>query len=156
MENWHTLKAAFKPDGALRDIYISPADESLWNEFISLIHRGQYRHAFWHGQPGAQLPQEFAGIRHLQQTEATILNLFLPTGVQVNCHFFIEDEIEMDIAPREIADAEAFESLLSFLKWLAINLKRDVRLTYENSPDDEILTVHECKQARERLTATLK
>lgn len=138
MTDWHSIQQGFEPDGALRDVYIAPASASLWNEFIEWVSRAGYSSEFWHGQRKKALPQELLEIKQLQQTDPTTLKLFLSAGVQINCHFFIDEEIELDIDPREIRDQEAFESLLIFLRAIATALKRNARVTYENSPEDEL------------------
>jgi hypothetical protein len=143
MTDWLSVQQGFNPDGALRDVYIAPASASLWNEFIEWVPRAGYRSEFWHGQSKKTLPPEFQEIKRLQLTDPTILKLFLSCGVQINCHFFTDEEIEMDVDPTEIQDQESFENLLEFLRALARALKRDARVTYENSPDDEIFVV-EC------------
>ncbi len=141
MTTWQSVQSAFNVDGALRDIYICPSSESLWNEFIALVRSGTFRHEFWHGEANLDLPREFREVKRLQLTDPTILKVFLPNLVQINCHFFCEEEIEMDIDPREVRDEGAFQSLLHFLRVVSATLKRDVRVTYENSPEDEIFAV---------------
>ena len=144
MTDWSSIQQGFEPDGALRDVYVAPAGASLWNEFIEWVSRAGYRSEFWHGQQKSSLPREFSEIKQLQETDPTTLKLFLSAGVQINCHFFTDEEIELDIDLREIRDQEAFENLLKFLRSIATVLKRNVRVTYENSPEDELFVV-ECE-----------
>ena len=141
MTDWRSIQQGFDPDGALRDVYIAPASAALWNEFIEWVSCAGYSSEFWHGQQKKALPREFREIKQLQQTDPTTLKLFLSAGVQINCHFFIDEEIELDIDPREIQDQEAFESLLKFLRAIATALKRNARVTYENSPENELFVV---------------
>lgn len=141
MTTWQSVQSAFHFDGALRDIYICPSSEALWNEFIALVRSSTIRHEFWHGETNLDLPRNFLEVKRLQLTDPTILKLFLPNVVQINCHFFCEEEIEMDIDPREVRDEWAFQSLLDFLKVVSATLRRDVRVTYENSPEDEIFAI---------------
>lgn len=142
MTEWNSVQQGFKPDGALRDVYIAPASAALWNEFIEWVSRAGYRSEFWHGQSKKALPQNFQEIRLLQQTDRTTLKLFLSGGAQITCHFFTDDEIELDIDPREIQDQEAFTNLLNFLKGITKTLSRSARVTYENSPEDELFVVN--------------
>lgn len=61
--------------------------------------------------------------------------------MQINCYFFTEEEIEMDVDPKEISSKESYESLLSFLEWLSSSLGRNTYVTFENSPAETILIV---------------
>ncbi len=142
MTEWNSVQQGFEPDGALRDVYIAPANAVLWNEFIAWVSHAGYHSEFWHGQSKKTLPQNFQEIRLFQQTNPTTLKLFLSGGVQINCHFFTDDEIELDIDPREIQDQEAFINLLEFLKGVTTALRRNARVTYENSPEDELFVVN--------------
>ena len=56
-------------------------------------------------------------------------------GVGVCCHFFIEDEIELDIDPREVTSQAALDNVMNFMGSLGAYLARDVILTEENSPE---------------------
>jgi hypothetical protein len=94
MTDWRSIQQGFEPDGALRDVYIAPASAALWNEFIEWVSCADYRSEFWHGQQKKALPREFREIKQLQQTDPTTLKLYLSAGVQINCHFFTDEEIE--------------------------------------------------------------
>lgn len=141
MIDWHSVQQEFKPDGALRDVYVAPASLFLWNKFIEWIARAGYRSEFWHGESKKALPREFNEIKSFQLTDPTTLKIFLSAGVQINCHFFTEEEIELDVDPREIRDRESFDSLLGFLRAMANALEKNVRVTYENTPEDVLFFI---------------
>ncbi len=141
MTNWQSVQQAFAPDGMLRDIYVGPANVPIWNDFLSWVARSEYRIEFWHGESKKELPRQFGEIQHLQATDPTTLKLFLPNNAQINCHFFVEQEIEMDLDPKDFCDEVAFDVLLKFLAELSGVLRRRVKVTYENSPEDEIFVV---------------
>ena len=141
MKSYSDISLDFNPDGSLRDIYVFECNNSLWNMLIQSITKSDYRHEFWHGKTLEALPCEFDSIKMLQETDPTVLKIFLPKGIQVNCHFFVENEIEMDITPKEIINETGYNTLVSFLKWLASIVHRTVVLTYENSPEKVILSV---------------
>jgi hypothetical protein len=52
----------------------------------------------------------------------------------INCHFFTEQEIELDLDPREVNSEERLNSLFRFMKVLGKHLGKEVILTLENSP----------------------
>ena len=72
------------------------------------------------GMVGAKstLPNNFLEIKKLQKTEPTILKIFLQKSIQVNCHFFVEYELELDVSPSAINGESEFNLLVSFLYWL--------------------------------------
>lgn len=141
MKLYSELSSDFNPDGSLRDIYIFECNSELWNTLIENISRSTYKHEFWHGDSPFALPSNFNSIKKLQETNPTILKLFLPGNIQVNCHFFVESEVEMDVTPNEITGESKFNCLVSFLKWLSVVVNKAVVLTYENSPEQVILSV---------------
>jgi len=100
MNLWSNKQHEFKPDGSLRDIYVYDVNKDVWESLINKIIESEYGHKFWHGEFQVNLPTRFSDIRKLQETDPTTLNIFLHNNIQVNCHFFVENEIEMDIAPR--------------------------------------------------------
>ena len=140
MRSYESVQIELKPDGSLRDIYVFQTNASVWNNFISMVLGSQLTSEFSHGENKIPLPTKFKEIKSLQDSDPTILKLFVEGGVQINCHFFIEDEIEMDVAPNEI-NANNFDNLVSFLRWLSQGIKKSVHITHENSPEEEIMVV---------------
>jgi len=139
MKQWQEIKSEFETDGTLRDIYIFEGDVELWDSFLKLISSSEYRTEFNHGEVGMSLPLSFAQIKVLQETDPTTLFVWVGENIQVNCHFFIETEIELDVSPHDIGSEEAFHELVSFLSWLSSSLNRKVCLTHEGSPDMKII-----------------
>ena len=96
-----------------------------------------------HGNSERALPDNFYKIKELQQTNPTTLCIWLDNNIQVNCHFFMETEIELDISPREIKSSSEYTTLTSFMKWLSSTLRKPAILTHEGSQDQVILSVSE-------------
>jgi len=141
MKQWNDVKDDLQPDGTLRDIYVTGIAEPDWDDLINEVAGAGFSIEFTHGGNVTALPKSFRSIRELQNTDPTTLKVMLQHGIQVNCHFFVDSEIEMDISPGEVAGPVEFDVLISFLRWIAETLNRPVVLTYENSPDQEILRV---------------
>ena len=131
----------FETDGSLRDIYVKDIDKSVWNALIASIREAEYIFKFFHGQSELNLPDSFCAIKNMQKTDPTTLKLWLPGNIQVNCHFFSDHQIELDVSPLEIHNEGSFKQLVSFLYWLAITTSSEVLLTHENSPSQVILSV---------------
>ena len=140
--NWSSIKSEFEVDGSLRDIYIYNVDAELWDIFINLVKRSQYKVGFtYNGDEEIDIPESYASIVKLQESGSTILNIFLAPSFQVNCHFFLEKELELDIHPKDVASEDSFILLFDFLSWLSSSLQREVLLCHENSPEKEIMRV---------------
>ena len=139
MKEWSEVKKDFVPEGSLRDIYIEDVNESTWNLLLSELPGSGYEFSFAHGQKVMALPDSFAEIKQLQKTDPTTLRIAVEKGIWVHCHFFIESEIELDLSPRDIDSEVRFNSLVSFLRWLHLGLRKPVKLTHENSETEVIL-----------------
>ncbi|GAA4501431.1 hypothetical protein [Pseudaeromonas paramecii] len=139
MKEWCDVKKDFEPEGSLRDIYIEDINESVWNLFLSDLLDSGYKICFTHGQQVVALPESFAEIKKLQETEPTTLGIAIENGIWINCHFFIESEIELDLSPKDIDTESKFKNLVGFLHWLHLALRKPVKLTHENSQTEVIL-----------------
>ncbi len=77
----------------------------------------------------------------MQQTDPTTLYIWVTDDIQLNCHFFVETEIELDVSPHDIQTESAYIQLVSFLEWLATVTKNEVKLTHEGMQEQVILSV---------------
>lgn len=139
MKEWSDVKKDFEPEGSLRDIYIEDINESVWNLFLSNLPDSEYELRFTHGQNVVALPESFAEIKQLQKTEPTTLGIAIENGIWINCHFFIDSEIELDLSPNDIDTESKFKNLVGFLRWLHLGLQKPVKLTHENAQTEVIL-----------------
>jgi hypothetical protein len=122
-------------DGSLRDVHVFGASEADWLSLLAIseTHRSAY---FFDGvqQPLPQLRAIFDNHEgtHLLQIDAG--------GVQVNCHFFVPEAIELDIDPRQVVDETCHESVLILLEELARSTQKPLVLTPENTPESPCLS----------------
>ncbi|GAB2516901.1 protein export chaperone SecB [Microbulbifer agarilyticus] len=145
MKQWSEIESEFEVDGSLRDIYVENVDVAVWNIFISAVKQSSYKFDFVHGELVRDLPGSLSEIKALQETNPTILRIWISDSIQINCHFFVNSEIELDVSPSEIQNAGSYFKLASFLEWLASVTSSAVKLTHENAQEQVILGV--CKQA---------
>ncbi|WP_444944344.1 protein export chaperone SecB [Microbulbifer sp. ZKSA006] len=143
MKQWGEIKSEFEVDGSLRDICVENVDSAVWNIFISAVKQSNYKFDFVHGDLVRDLPASLAEIKALQETNPTTLRIWISGSIQINCHFFVESEIELDVSPSEIQSAGSYFKLTSFLEWLAWATGGVAKLTHENSQEQVILSV--CK-----------
>ena len=143
MKDWFEVKEEFEADGSLRDIYIFGINVEAWDEFIQKIQSEKYQFKFMHGSSEQVFPDSFSRIKEMQKTNPTILSIWLNNNIQVNCHFFMETEIELDISPKEIKGPAEYRLLTTFMKWLSGTLRKPAILTHEGTQDQVILSVSE-------------
>ena len=102
MKQWSEIKSEFEADGSLRDIYVEDINPSIWNLLISEVKRSSYEVRFYHGDDKTVLPNDLDTIKAMQQNNPTILCIWLTEGIQLNCHFFVDTEIELDVSPHDV------------------------------------------------------
>lgn len=124
---------AFCRDGSLRDIYVDSTTEQDWDAFLSFLREGE--HPLSYSQDGEAAPVPTRASEALRDTSCAHLLSIAVSGVIVNCHFFTADEIELDVAPGDVATQEALDGLLGFMRGIGDHLRKDVTLTAENSPE---------------------
>ena len=83
------------------------------------------------GEPAAP-PQRVEAIFEAGRTQGVLL-CFLVGEATMNCHFFVEDEIEFDLDPREIGGPAQAEALTGFMALLGRATAKTVVLTMENA-----------------------
>ena len=123
----------FHRDGSLRDIYVDGTSEKEWDAFLSFLRERGYSLSYSRDGEDASMPSHASEALH----DASCAHLLAidVSGVTVNCHFFAADEIELDVAPQDIATQEALDGLLDFMRGIGDHLQKDVTLTEESSPE---------------------
>jgi hypothetical protein len=127
-------KRAFHPDGSLRDIYVKDTNDADWEAFCTFLKAGPFTLSYTRDGIEAPVPLEAAAVAH-DCTCSHCLCSDIGEGVKLHCHFFIPDEIELDVDPREVTHPGAVDAVLGFLADMGAHLSRDVILTEENDPE---------------------
>jgi len=138
--NWKDIEWIFETGGALMDIYVQEVSIKDWEKIIDLINE---KFEVTHGQsvayPNSQIIDKEFAIDYLTdktgEKEGRSASIKLK-GINLNCHFFLEDEIEFDIEPREINSVEDFEQIEMFMSEISRVTENQVTLT-----DDSHITV---------------
>jgi len=141
MKEWSNVKKEFEIDGSLRDIYVEDVDSNIWNIFIGEVRRSPFRSEFTHGDRIVVLPDSIEIIKKMQDTDPTMLQIWIEDGLTVNCHFFMESEIELDVDPRDIQNKKPYMLLTGFMGWLSNLTGRAVKLTHEGDQNQVIVSV---------------
>lgn len=134
---WERCRGDFEADGSLRDIYIHAATAEVWEAaFEILVGRGVARFTV-DGHAGA-VPRSAHEALSLRSAASPLLVVEW-AGIEVACHFFADDEVELDFVPNDVTDPERFGSLLGLVRDLGLATDRDVVVTPENQPEHWLL-----------------
>ena len=117
----------WEADGSLRDVYAERMTIDRWRSFLTLSQQSNGRYTS-NGEPAAA--PDAVDI-FSDRTRSHLLAMVIE-GVQINCHFFIEDELELDIDPRQVVATGAHAAVLRFLETVAATVKLPLSLTPEN------------------------
>ncbi|ATG43679.1 hypothetical protein [Phaeobacter piscinae] len=129
--DWQDCRGAFYVDGSLRDIYIQDTTAADWDVFLDAI-SSKIITTFVDGEPHP-LPKQASEIFERNGDTSFLLEVTLGQ-LKMNCHFFTEEEIELDIDPSEVTSQAELDAIIEVLSLLGSALGRDVILTDENMP----------------------
>ncbi|WP_139232659.1 hypothetical protein [Duganella sp. CF458] len=122
-------------DGSLRDVYFFGADIDRWSRFLefALTHRFTY---MTDGEAA-----EFPGIEEVFRARevAHCFSIWIGDAC-ANCHFFVTDEIELDLDPREVLGQNEHEALLAFVEAAANVVGLDCAITPEGTEGSPFLS----------------
>ena len=132
--NWSMVKADFGRDGSLRDLYVYETSIADWEAFLSSLSSWPYEVRFFVNGEESDAPATAADAFRIGAEAALTLRVNVK-GVSVCTHFFVPEEIELDVDPREIDGPEKLKALSQFIRELGQALDRVVEITHENSPE---------------------
>jgi len=135
---WNDIRQEFDWDGSWRDIYALDVGMAGWRAFWRLILNPGYRVDYRIDGAPAALPHDVDSVFALRETTAPLLSVFLDT-IQLNCHFFNDQDIELDLDPREMTSQAHLDLVLAFMGSLGRATFSGVVLTPENSPGFPII-----------------
>jgi hypothetical protein len=133
----HRYREIFVPDsGSLLDIYVFSVNAAEWQSVLNFLAANYELH---YTEDGVTQPlPPFTTIRQHQQERAVSLKIQLP-GFTVNTHFFLEDEIEMDVLPEDVDSFEKAQAVFMLIKCMARLLEKEVFMVAESSLGTEEL-----------------
>ena len=129
---------AFERDGSLRDLYVLSTSRDDWSAFLKFVSASQYANRFKLNDSPAPLPPDASSLFPRSGDNFPLLRIDV-SGMGLNCHFYLENEIELDLDPREVQDDAKADAIVAFIAALGDALGKEVRMTSENGPDEAIL-----------------
>jgi hypothetical protein len=135
--NWKDIEWIFEPDGSLIDIYVQEVSMMDWERIIDLINeKFEVNHGNYGEYQDSKIIDKEYAIEYLTdktgEKESKSASIELK-GLKLNCHFFLEDQIEFDIDPKEINSIEDFEQIEMFMSEISRVTENQVILTGENN-----------------------
>jgi hypothetical protein len=134
--DWETWQRAVELDGSsLWDVYVLGTDRSDWQGLLDWLHESRIPLSFERGGVSEAAPLDVGDAFAQQEYQDTCTMFIDPAGMRVNTHFFIEEEIELDIDPRDVRGGHDLARLQAFLTRIAGLLGKTVLITPENGQD---------------------
>src|SRR5215218_3760144 len=97
----------WESDGSLRDMYVLGTSLKDWRAFLEFASQFPRKYLFdGEAKEQPEVEQLFGN-----QGGSHLLSLTVGTAT-VNCHFFVEEEIELDLSPKEIEGPSEHNQLL--------------------------------------------
>ena len=135
---WNQVEKALHPDGSLRDIYFFDSTVEIWDSFLAAVFKSEFNYKFYKDGEACEIYTDLNSI--LKERENTTLMLVIEKdGVSFNCHFFTDEEIELDITPREVNSQYSLNVVLEFMVHFSRAIGLPCVLTYEGSPEHVII-----------------
>ena len=142
--NWQILKdKIYYWDGSWRDIYVhntTREDWQIWADFVNKNYKTSF-HIY-----ATEVREEKVDLTKIfEYWSGTQENLSTATvyidNIQVNAHFFTDEEIENDITPAEIKSIDDHNKLMNYMTNISKALNKTVVLTPENQADIVLISV---------------
>jgi len=139
MVEWEAVRADFQWDGSLRDLYVFGTSDEKWDRFLVALQSWGYPTQFSvEGKPSI-LPESARSVFQIRNRASPLLRIDVG-GVGLCCHFFSEEELELDLDPRDVDGPARLGQLMSFMQKLGQVLQLPVVLTPENRPECAVMT----------------
>lgn len=147
---WNDIQWIFEPDGSLRDIYVQDILLREWEKLINHLN-ANFKVTF----SDQEIIDKKYVLEYLQDTsgEMESKSLTIHLGqIKVNCYFFLSEQIEFDIDPKEVNSLSDFELIEKFMTSISETLQEQVTLTAEDSPEFPLVKVDTKKGINKILT----
>lgn len=141
MIDWPRISSAFESDGSLRDVYILDASLTDWERAWAFLLGIEAELTLQIGGEQVLVPDDVGPIFVARQRGDTATLSCRFGRVTLNCHFFAQEEVEFDVDPREIDNADAACDLTSFMVGLCEATSMEILLTAENNREGVIAKV---------------
>lgn len=120
------LPVLWEDDGSLRDVLFTDIGPEGWSRFIRFVSLCRLTYK----SDGEEA--EFPGVLEIFNRRDRSHCLSIRFGEAIaNCHFFLEDEIELDLSPREVLGQIEHNAILDFIEQAALAVGANASLMPE-------------------------
>ncbi len=149
--NWDQVRQEFDDDGSLRDIYVFGTELLHWQQMLDALRSAGYGLEYSLDGKPLEVPRDVADVFAIRDDFNCLLSARF-ADARANCHFFIIEEIEIDIDPCEVTGQQELDALLGLMRCVAQAVRKEVVFTPENCPeivifrvvpDEEVIEYHE-------------
>jgi len=137
---WEMVCGEFEFDGSWRDIYVLETSIADWQSALAALRDSAFDLRYSVAGETAPLPPEASAAFPMKGMGDRLLQV-KAGGVTLNCHFFLDEQIEFDLDPRQVAGQTDLDAILTFMNVLADACRKPAVLTPENLEDRPILKV---------------
>lgn len=124
------IREPFTPDGSWRDIYALNTTSEQWLSFLKMVFSAPWpTELSVNGSPSRQ-PEEAVRVFHEADVYADMR--ITVAGAGLNCYFFTDVQIELDLDPKEIGDHN-FGELCLFIEAMGQATGRNIYVTEESA-----------------------
>lgn len=124
------VPSLWEVDGSLRDMYVLGTSLRDWQAFLEFS--SQFPQEYWFDGEATERPE----IEQLLSNRGGNHLLSIKIGkATANCHFFVEEEIELDIDPKEVGGPIEHTQILHFMEGVAEKIGKPILLTPENGSE---------------------
>ena len=131
IETSRIIHDVFYIDGSLRDIYVLGTSELDWQAMLTYLRVSPYPLEYSLDDEVRPLPDHAADILVLRAEHSPLLRID-QQRLGLNCHFFIAEEIEFDLDPKDFQNAQRVSDLLDFMRAIGRVVNKPIILTGEN------------------------
>lgn len=131
MKSFAEISEDLAPDGALRDFYILETTAKDWDAFLQFVAGFGGAVSFEVDGQASPLPKSFEEGFKLRQEASVCLYVSIAKG-GLACHFFTDQEIELDFRPNLFQSGPEWLELAAFLQGMVNAVGKPGIVTHEN------------------------
>ncbi len=138
--DWDKHKGSFFVDGSLRQLLVFDTDISDWQKLLDFLENNRYKISFRVNREFLSSPESAQFIFDWQLEKSRFLSVEL-NDLQLNCHFFAEDEIDFNLDPKQVQSKSNYLAIIEFMQAVSNLLEKPMVMTLENDPKFVLLNV---------------
>jgi hypothetical protein len=136
MQIWANVRTRFDlaedGDGSGRIIHVPGTNSSDWQRMLAALPRSAWRWTYKYDDKITALPVSFSASLQEQGYPSLVVD-----GEQLGlrCNFYQLDDIEYFVETASVQHEQAFERLVTFMRWLCDVVEKPVLLSHEFADD---------------------